>query len=194
MSDDEWDTTDDLSSETTSKMLSRTEWLLAEFDEEKFPDEEKCPDCEIYKVMAESRLFAFPLGLKNHIAGWDDEFEQCRLIEDRNLLLDHPDIGSFYRMPPPKFPGGYNIPLNRIEKGSNRGCQFCGLLIDATTAWKKEQGVDGLVCNLDWALEYRDGRFLIEVRLHHDNNRKMRIFHSTGMSIIDYGRSDVEKT
>ena len=85
----------------------------------------------------------------------------------------------------------WSIKYSRIEEGSNKGCQFCGLLVDATTAWGKEQGVDGL--EFGWGLELEDGQFLIMVKCQSDDRNDAFIFRGTGMSIIDCARPDIEK-
>jgi hypothetical protein len=83
------------------------------------------------------------------------------------------------------------IPFHRIKEGSNKGCQFCGLLVDAITTWGKEQGVDGLVSELYWVLKLRYGQFLVEVGLcDHDN---LSIFRGTGMSIINCAKSTIKE-
>jgi hypothetical protein len=143
MSDEEWVTTDDLSSETES--------LHDEYGE-------KCPYCGIWKVMAESRLFKVPAALKDELETWTLEDSYCLQF--------------------------WEIPDHYTKVGSNKGCQFCGLLVDATTAWEKEQGV----CfgyPLGWALEFSKGRFLISLGVEHPYGlelvRRASIFRGTGM-------------
>lgn len=115
--------------------------------------DEKCPYCGIYKVMAESRLFKLPEALV-------ESFERSFHETNYYFLDERP------------------IPFQYIENGSNKGCQFCKLLIDATTVWGKEQGVDGL--ELGWRLELRAGQFLIEVGIWSDACDNVIISRGTG--------------
>ena len=85
----------------------------------------------------------------------------------------------------------WSIKYSRIEEGSNKGCQFCGLLVDATTAWGKEQGVDGL--KLRWYLKPEDGKFLMLVRFRSDGHHDVCIVHGTGMSIVNCASPTLKK-
>ena len=74
MSDEEWDTTDDSSSGTES-----------------LPDgaDEKCPYCDIYKVMAESRLFDVPETLRDENKRWTPD-------DSKNKYLLKKQINPYY--------------------------------------------------------------------------------------------------
>lgn len=97
-----------------------------------------CSYCGINKVMAESRLFKVPISLR-------DEFEG-RTPEQAGRDFVRGDL-----------------PYHRMKEGSNKGCRFCGLLVDAFTAWEKELGMSGLVIEFSWTGQHKDGQFIIEL-------------------------------
>jgi hypothetical protein len=78
MSDEEWVTTDDSSSETES---------LHDESDENCPDcKMSCPYCKIYKVMAESRLFKVPEALEYEFEGWPESTEKPFLWRSSKLF------------------------------------------------------------------------------------------------------------
>lgn len=121
---------------------------------------EKCPCCGIYKIMAESRLFEVPWNRRD-------------LFEGREYDSYTAEYFHSGRFPPLHLP--------------NKGCQFCGLLIDATNAWRKEQGTDVLGYGGQWTLKLRDGQFLIELA------GCMSIFRGTGMCFICCAKFTVQE-
>lgn len=135
---------------------------------------EKCPYCRIYKVMAESRLFEVP-------GRWSEGMT-------RNQWRGY-------------FQGLEGVPYYRIKEGSNKGCRFCGLLVDAFTAWGKKrcgllvdafaawekgQGIYGPMSRFKWDLHLRDGQFLINLyaALERDLSIDVSVFRGRGMCSV----------
>lgn len=157
MSDEERVTTDDSSSETESPPVG---------------SDEKCPYCNIYKVMAKSRLFEVPGFLR-------DRFERRTPLDSTNsLFLARIDSLSCF-----------------MEERSNEGCRFCDLIIDAITAWGKEQGIDIEVSQFSWVLKLGDGQFLIELfGFNYPGLRfSVSIFRGTGTCSVSYAMSSIKK-
>jgi hypothetical protein len=122
--------------------------------------DEKCPYCGIYKIMAESRLFEVPETLGDPFEEWKDPNQW------------HPFLG--YLSPP-------YINHYRLEKGSNKGCQFCGLLLDAISTWENGKGIDRSISTISWSLERRQGQFLIRLTSYGVDATPVEIFRGTGM-------------
>lgn len=147
MSDEERDTYDDSS---TEMKLLRTD------------SDERCPYCNIYKVMSESKLFGMPEALKF-------------------IYKRRPNMAK------ERFLHKWDNTFHHIKEGSNKGCQFCGLLVDVISAWEKEHGGDGSVFEFHWFLDLRSEQFLVRLEAYTDLNIfvSVSVFRDTGMCFIN---------
>lgn len=171
MSDEEWDSIDDSSSETES--------LTTGSDENS-----KCPYCKIYKIAAKTGLCAFP---KKVLHRWTPENPM------RGYYLRRQRI-SYHRIKE----GSRSIKGCRfcdllVDAFTSWGKEQCGPLFDAFIAWEKEQGMNGSVSNFTWKLRLEDGQFIQNgqfiIELYANLGRgffvSVSVFRATGMCSVN---------